>query len=125
MASDTAKRVAHEVIKNVSKGKRVSKKKILLAHGYAPSVAKMPGKVMDTKSYKSVMDPFVDRMLAERDAIIARMPKVRSKAKYRDLTDGLDKLTKNIQLLTGGSTANVLVGVKKLSDDELTKLADE
>ena len=34
----------------------------------------------------------------------------RDKAKYRDLMDGLDKISKQIQLLTGGKTDDVGLG---------------
>lgn len=126
MASDTAKAVAQEVIANLRKptGKRKSKKEILAKHGYAPSVQDHPDIVTETASYRSVVDPVVQRMIAERDRAIAAMAGQIGKAKYRDLVDAADKLTKNIQLLTGGSTANIAVGIKKLSDGELEKLAE-
>lgn len=67
------------------------------------------------------MLPLVERLENERNAIIARLEKVRSKAKYRDLIDGLDKITKNIQLLTGGSTDNVkVVTVVKFANGDTT-----
>lgn len=55
---------------------------------------------------KKAMD-IVEAMMKEREAIMLRLPKVRNKAKYRDLIDGLDKATKNIQLLTGQDTSRV------------------
>lgn len=126
MASDTAKAVAHEVIANLSKpqGKRKSKKAILAAHGYKPSIQESPSIVTNTKSYQETIQPFVQRMVIERDRAIGAMARKISKAKYRDLTDSIDKLTKNIQLLTGGSTQNIAIGVKKLTDDELQHLAE-
>lgn len=52
-------------------------------------------------------EDIVDKMLNERNEIMKRLPKMRNKAKYRDLIDGLDKVTKNIQLLTGEETSRV------------------
>jgi len=44
-------------------------------------------------------------MVRERDRLIEALShKKLSKEKYRDMIDGLDKLTKNIQLLNGGAT---------------------
>ncbi len=126
MASDTAKAVAHDVIANLRKpqGKRKSKKAILADRGYKPSVQDSPTVVTETESYQSVIQPVVQKMIIERDRAIAAMAGKIGKAGYRDLVDSTDKLTKNIQLLTGGSTQNIAIGVKKLSDDELAKLAE-
>jgi hypothetical protein len=57
------------------------------------------------------MDPFIQKMIDERDAAIAEMKKKRGKAGYRDLTDATDKMTKNIQLLSGKETENSSVTV--------------
>jgi hypothetical protein len=106
MASENAKAVAREVIETVRKGKKVNKGAIIRKHGYAKSVSVMPQKVTETKSYKEEIAPIVLAMEQERDAAIKAMKKKRSKAKYRDMVDAVDKLTKNIQLLTGGKTSN-------------------
>nr|AUN36875.1 hypothetical protein [uncultured bacterium] len=45
-------------------------------------------------------------MIAERDAALEEAKKKRGKANYRDLVDASAKLTKDIQLLSGGKTAN-------------------
>ncbi len=74
--------------------------------GYSSNTARTPKKMTNTKSYQDEINPVVKAMEAEREAIIKRLPKVRNAAKYRDLTDGLDKMTKNIQLLNGGKTSN-------------------
>lgn len=123
MASEAAKAVAHEVIRQVESGGRPVITKIAPRKGYSPRTAHS-GKIQKTASYQSVIKPLVQRLEEERDAVVDRMKATRDKAKYRDLIDGLDKITKNIQLLTGGSTANVAIGVKKLSDHELEKLAE-
>jgi len=47
-----------------------------------------------------------------------RLPKVRAKAKYRDLMDGLDKTTKNIQLLSGKETSREDVTYRWLGEGE-------
>lgn len=72
--------------------------------GYSPNTAKNPNKLTDSISYREEVAPLVARMEEERDRILEALPMKRKDAKYRDLVDGVDKLTKNIQLLTGGDT---------------------
>jgi hypothetical protein len=104
MGSISARQSAKDVLESVGKGKRPILRNILKKNGYAQNTADSPKQVTNTKSYREVINPIVEAMQKERDAIMARLPKVRSKAKYRDLIDGADKMTKNIQLLTGGET---------------------
>lgn len=108
MASIAAKAVAREVLETIGKGKRPNITKIAIKNGYAPSTAGS-GLVTKTESYQSEIMPLVTRLELERDAIMERLQKTRGKAKYRDLIDGLDKVTKNIQILTGGATDHVKV----------------
>lgn len=123
MASQAAKAVAREVLVSVGKGKRPNIKKIAISKGYSPKTAGA-GRVQTTQSYKKELAPLITRLEEERDAIVEALKKKRGKAKYRDLIDGLDKVTKNLQLLTGGATQNIAIGVKKMGDDELQKLAE-
>lgn len=109
MGSIAAANVAKEVLETVGKGKRPILGKIIKKNGYAQNTADSPKQVTETKTYKATIKPLVDQLEAERQAILERMPQVRSKAKYRDLSDGLDKTTKVLQLLTGGATENIAV----------------
>lgn len=108
MGSINAENVAKEVLVTIGKGKKPSVRAIAPKFGYSPKTAGS-GLIQKTKSYRRVLKPLVDQLEAERQAIMARLPKVRNKAKYRDLMDGLDKVTKTHQLLTGGATENVAV----------------
>lgn len=109
MSSPAARAVAQEVMAEVGKGRRPILRKIARKHGYSQHVADSPKKITKTKAYQEVLAPLVVRLEKERDAVIERLEKTRSKAKYRDLIDGLDKLTKNLQLLTGGATQNIAI----------------
>lgn len=115
MASENARAVAKQVLENIGSGKKVSLRKIIKDKGYAQNTADNPKLVTETKTYQETVRPVVDALEKERKAIIARLPKVRAKAKYRDLIDGLDKVTKNIQLLTGGKTEDF--GLDQLTED--------
>ena len=108
MASLAAEEVAKEVLETIGKGKRPSVRKIAPRHGYSLTTAGS-GQIQKTKTFKKVLRPLVEQLEAERQAILKRMPDVRDKAKYRDLSDGLDKITKVLQLLTGGATENIAV----------------
>ena len=109
MGSLAAENVAKEVLESVGKGKRPVLRKIIKKNGYAQNTADSPKQVTETKSYQRIISPLVQQLEDERQAILKRMPEVRDKAKYRDLSDALDKTTKVLQLLTGGATENIAV----------------
>ena len=111
MASENAKAVAHEVIETIGKGRKVVLGKIVKKRGYSDSVSKYPKKVTETKSYQDEVQPIVQTMIEERDAALREAKKKRGKANYRDLVDASAKLTKDIQLLSGGKTANDSVNI--------------
>ncbi len=107
MSSISAKEVAKEVLENIRKGKKPNLGKIIKSKGYSETTSTVPSLVTDTKSYREVINPVIEAMERERDRIIVALSKKNlSKEKYRDMIDGLDKLTKNVQLLSGGKTSN-------------------
>lgn len=108
MSSIAARKVANEVMETVGNGMIPNLVKIQEKHGYSKLSAKAH-KVRQTKTYQRIEESLVRRLEKERDAIIERMQEVRDEAKYRDLSDGLDKTTKVLQLLTGGATENIAV----------------
>ncbi len=111
MSSENAKAVAREVSENIRKNKKVVLGKIIIKR-YSKSTSESPQRVTNTKSYQKEMKPIVDRLIEERDRAIKAMKGKISKAKYRDLTDNVDKMTKNIQLLSGGKTGNEEMTIK-------------
>ncbi len=118
-----AKNVAKDVSATIGSGKKVILKDIIKRNGYSQTVAENPKLVTSTKSYQDSIAPFVQKMIEERDMAIEQMKKTRSKAKYRDLTDAIDKLTKNTQLLTGGRVAEqpiVFMPMELMSKYELS-----
>lgn len=99
-----AKAVAKEVIEKVKSGKRVSVGKIMEKHGYSPSTAKNPKQVTEQQSYKEEIDPFLQKLIEERDAIIEAMPGKRGRANYMVLSIALQGIVKNVELLSGKPT---------------------
>jgi ABC-type Mn2+/Zn2+ transport system ATPase subunit len=112
MASIDAKNVAREVLETVGKGKKVILGKIIKKNGYTQSTADSPKQVTNTQSYQGVVMPVVKKMEQERDRLVQALTKKKlSKEKYRDIVDGVDKLTKNIQLLSGGVTQRISIPI--------------
>ncbi|OGN29065.1 MAG: hypothetical protein A3A33_00205 [Candidatus Yanofskybacteria bacterium RIFCSPLOWO2_01_FULL_49_25] len=104
--SPNASAVAREVVETIKAGKLVRKGAIAIKHGYGPSIAQHPHKVTKTRSYQLEIAKAVESMEIERSRALALMPSRIGTAKYNHLVDGVDKLTKNIQLLSGHSTEN-------------------
>lgn len=107
MGSIAAREVAKEVLENLGKGKKISLRKIAVKKGYKQNTADNPKNITETKSYQDVISPIVKAMELQRQrALEAIGSRKLTKDKTRDLVDLIDKLTKNIQLLTGGKTDN-------------------
>ena len=105
MASIDAKNVAREVLDTLGKNKKVVLRKIAKKNGYADNTASNPKNIVETKSYQDVVAPIVKKMETERMRLMMALEsKDLTKEEYRTMIDGVDKLTKNHQLLTGGKT---------------------
>lgn len=117
MISVRAKAVAMEVSDAIGKKQPVDLGKIIRKQGYSKSTSKTPKRVTETKSYKAVMKPIVEQLEEERQRAVELLKGQISKAKYRDLVDGVDKLTKNIQLLTGKETERVGFSLSKMFNE--------
>lgn len=127
MASMAAKAVAKEVLETLGKGKKPSVTKIAVKNGYTAATAKS-GVIQKTKSYRSVIDPFLLKLIRLREKTVVQAGKRLSKANYKDSVYGMDKLTQNIQLLSGKSTSNVAHMhkiVKEKRASELDEILDE
>lgn len=124
MGSIPAEQVAKEVLETIGKGKIPNMGKIAIKKGYSKAVAKNPQQIRRSKSYQRVMDPLITKLEEEREAIIKRLKSTRNKAKYRDLIDGLDKITKNIQLIGGKPTDISSIVVDEERKDTANKALD-
>jgi len=81
--------------------------------GYSEHTADTPKNITDTKSYKDIIKPVIDRYEKLRDRIIDEMNRKGrklSKEKLIALTTALKNTTHDIQLLTGGKTENNGIG---------------
>ena len=113
MASENAKAIAEEVLGNLGKCEKVSVLKIAVKRGMKKKYANS-GQIQKTKTYRETIEknkkPILEQLFEERNRAIKALKGKISKAKYRDLTDAIDKLTKNIQLLSGKPTENLGIG---------------
>jgi hypothetical protein len=101
---------------------------ILLESGYSEESARQQSTIL--AGVREELAPIVKEMQDHRANVIKQMVIKMPKADYRALTDSLDKLTKNIQLLSGGATANIAAKVhiseekRALVDIALSPLLD-
>ena len=91
---------------------------MMLKAGFTESSAKQQSNIL--AGIKDKVVPIVDAMEKERKRAMTRLSKKISDAKYRDLIDGIDKLTKNIQLLSGHATERT--DVVELTDEQAEEL---
>lgn len=117
MVSIAAQQVGKRVSECIRKGERPILGKLAIEVGYAKSSSERPSQITATKSYREVVDPIVKDMLKERKRVMMAMRRKRLKqVDYDKLSKVLDELTKNIQLLSGGKTANIGFSLKRLFD---------
>ena len=81
----------------------------MLSAGFSEETAKQQTNILS--GIREQLQPIVQNAIDHRDEVMQEMRKKLPKAKYRDLTDAFDKLTKNIQLLSGGKTANDQINI--------------
>src|SRR5690349_1708465 len=99
MASIDAKLVAEDVKKRILDGSKITMSEIMENRGYAEATLKNPKNVTETESYKSVMQPFAERLKREIERIQTAMEgKDLDKEQYKTLTESLDKLNRNYLL---------------------------
>jgi len=91
------------VIALVENGGNVSN--AMIRAGYSENTAHTPQKLTESDGFKEIAEPIVKQMERERQrAIKALSLKNLDDVSYEKISDVIDKLTKNIQLLTGGET---------------------
>jgi hypothetical protein len=116
MGSVNAQKLAHKITENLRLGKKTVLSKEMLAIGYSVQTSTKPKNVTETKSFKTALAMEQKAIVANIDSDIARVQqafatKNLTKEKAKTLTDMLDTLIKNKQLLSGGATANVGIAI--------------
>lgn len=90
-------------------GKSRSLKEAMIKSDYSPSYAeKGQGQIKKTEGFQEAVEPVLDRYLREEKRLLdAAEKKDLTQEQYRTVIDSLDKVRKQIQLLSGGSTGNI------------------
>ncbi len=103
------KQVAKNYIESVESGKPTTKKEIVSSAGYG-KVSSQPSRVIDSKGVQEEIKPYLEGLVKFRRRVLHALEKKDlTRVEFRDLSTSLGKLTHDIQLLSGGSTDNVLV----------------
>lgn len=98
--------------------------KAMLDAGYSEATAHTPQKLTDSEGFKLLADDFVTKLKKERErAIKAMTTKDLDKVRYESIADVVDKLTKNIQLLTGEATDRTVI--VQLPEELINKNAND
>jgi len=78
--------------------------------GYSKETAKRTNKLTNSKGYELLTKPIIKQLERKRQQAINKLTSKRMNVSTaKDLTDIIDKLTKNIQLMGGGATENINV----------------
>jgi ParB-like chromosome segregation protein Spo0J len=118
--TDKQRKLVKLLSENVGLAKPKTMLEMMLEAGYSEETARQQTGILN--GIREELDPIVEKLEAHRLKVIDRLAKKLDAATYRDLTDSLDKLTKNIQLLRGKPTErpnNVITGLEHLTDEQL------
>ena len=75
---------------------------------------------------KKEAEPFVKQLLEQRQRMLDEIKvKDLDQVRFKDLTDGIDKFTKNIELLSGNATERSAVTVNVQKKAEIEKALDD
>jgi hypothetical protein len=100
--TDKQRKLVKLLSENVGLAKPKTMLEMMLDAGYSEETARQQTGILN--GIREELDPIVAEIEAHRVEVLARMRKEFSKAKYRDLSDPMDKLTKQVQLLSGKAT---------------------
>ena len=84
---------------------------MMLEAGYSKKTAQVQS--LTLASIEDELKPIVNQLDKKRQKMIDKLDKTIDSATFRDLTDGIDKMTKNIQLLSGGATDRIVITDKE------------
>ena len=78
--------------------------KAMIAAGFSAAYAKNPYQLVATKAYQKAMRPLLDRYQEALDDALEGMKRTQGKAVYGDFSAAVDRVQKQIQLITGKAT---------------------
>jgi hypothetical protein len=114
------KKLLKLISENIGLEKPKTLYEMFLEAGYEKSTAHQQTGIL--AGIRDKVEPIVQAMVDHREKVMVQLAKKLPKAKYHNLIEALDKLTKNIQLLSGNPTDrtnNVITGLENLTDEQL------
>lgn len=123
---NNATRYAELLVEHLDKGIPFKKKELTALAGYKGTSINAGSIIEKTESAQKILIPFYEKLEKQREKTMNEIAsRDLSGIDYEVLVKTVDSFTKNINLLTGRSTSNVLVrsNVNDLSDNELIELA--
>jgi len=122
-ANERQKKVAIELIKNIKNNPVVNASELLETVGYTRNTARHKQKtIIQSKGVQNELRPVLKKLIEKRELVIKALTGEKIEAeKAKDLVDMLDKLTKNIELLSGRPTENIN---NPYENQQLRKIAD-
>ncbi len=122
MGSLRAKNFAYDYLDKIRKKEKPNITQLSLQNGYSMKCA-IQQKPMRTKTFKRIVTPVIEQLDAIRQQSLSALAKKdHTKEKFRDLVDGVDKFTRNVQLLSGQATDNVEAHVIMYGSDDFLAL---
>jgi len=115
-------KVVKRTIEELAKNKPLNKGKILEDIGYTKNTAKTPSAIYNGQYVKSELDNVIKAMEKNRNEAIKSLKSKLGKAQYNHAIQGIDVLTKNIELLSGRATERK---EDKLDDEQVSNIAQE
>ncbi len=120
--TEKQKRLAQELIENTQRANPKNATKLLEDAGYSPRTAIGSQKrTINAPGVQKDITPVVEAMKEARDRAITLLATKEGKAGYSDLTGGIDKLTKNFELLSGNATDRQETFLTEEQLDEIIK----
>jgi phage terminase small subunit len=112
--TDKQRKLIQLISENLGLAKPKTMMEMMLEAGYSEETAHQQSTIL--VGIREELDPIARKLEDHREKVIARMAVKLKSATYRDLTDSLDKTTKNIQLLRGKATENIAAKVVYLPE---------
>lgn len=113
MSSILAWRLANKLCEAVCSNDKPTYSELMIECGYSKTTARLPYRVIRSPYFQRLMSDFINNLKKEVDRLTQEMnSRDLSKEKYETLAVALDKVNKQLQLATGGSTDNQKISIE-------------
>ena len=125
MATDNQKLVVKKTLETLGNNKIVNRGKILRESGYSKNTSLTPQTIYESVGVRKAFKSVIDKMINRRDKAIDKITDIKlDNSNAKDLTDIVDKFTKNIQLLSGKPTERTKMEISEQEKKETDVVVD-